>query len=395
MEVARAVARIRKVLLTAGMLTVLAAVWAAAAHAATSVAVTIGTDPVESVTTQLGVTGSTTDSNQFAVVHYKPTGGTACGANPNADDGTNAGINYTITPGNFATSVNVTFDKAGSYLACAWVMQNSTVTATDSKTVTVRIPHLSLALSAPGAVNERDTFQLTATLQAEASRQLWVYVLVDNGRGCPANAGAADTSDVAYMAASGRSFVGGPTAVSENLSLGDPGVYLLCGYMTISGHPSDPPEVATSASLTVVAPPPPPPPCVVPAVVKDEPLAATKGRLGTASCTVGKVRYVASARYARGSVFKLAPTPGTSLPNAAAVDVWVSSGAPCIVPSLPKTRSLGSVTRRLAQAGCTVGKVSHRHSRTVRRGRVIGLSAPKGTRLAPRTAVGIVISRGR
>jgi beta-lactam-binding protein with PASTA domain len=73
----------------------------------------------------------------------------------------------------------------------------------------------------------------------------------------------------------------------------------------------------------------------------------------------------------------------------------VSTGARCIVPKIPKNRSLASVTRRLKAANCTVGKVSHRRSRTRRRGLVLALSPGVGSRLSPRATVRIVVSSGR
>ena len=327
----------------------------------------------------------------------KPVGGAGCGANYQADTGTGVFYPYGVSQaGAISYAVNQTFDLAGSYLLCAWLDTSGNgqnVVATDSKVVAIRAPHLALTLGVPAVVNKDETFQLTTTTQAEAERDLYVDLLVDTGRGCPANAAAA------YQAAernpiSNRSIVGGPVTSSTNVSLSTAGKYLVCGYIQHRAS-SDQPQATAVATLTVVAPPPPPPSCVVPAIVKDEPLAATKARVAAASCAVGKVRYVASARFARGSVFKFAPVQGTTLPNAAPLTLYVSSGAPCIVPRIPKSRSLTSVKRRLAASGCTVGKVRHRHSARRKRGRVIELTARPGKRLSPRAKVGIVVSSGR
>ena len=370
---------------------------AGAANAASSISITIGNDPVESVTTQVGVTGSTTESSGYLALTRKPVGGAGCGANYQADTGTGISYPYSVSQaGAISYAVNQTFDLAGSYLLCAWLDTSGNgqnVVASASKVVAIRAPHLTLTLGVPAAVNKDETFQLTTTTQAEAERDLYVDLLVDTGRGCPANAAAA------YQAAernpiSNRSVVGGPITSSTNISLSTAGTYLVCGYIQYRAA-SDPPQATAVATLTVVAPPPPPPSCVVPAVVKDEPLAATKARVAAASCAVGKVRYLASARFARGSVFKVAPVAGTTLPNAAPLTLYVSSGAPCIVPRIPKSRSLTSVKRRLAASGCTVGKVRHRHSARRKRGRVIELTARPGKRLSPRATVGIVVSSGR
>ncbi|HEV7752142.1 MAG TPA: PASTA domain-containing protein [Baekduia sp.] len=392
-----AVVHARRSLLAATLSLLALAGGATAAQAASSIAITVGADPVEGVATQLGVTGSVTDTGESINQTYKPTGGSGCAANVDADDGVKMySYSSPSQAGPFAKSQNQTFAAAGSYLVCAWLQRGSTtVTAVDSKTVQVRIPKLSLTIAAPTAVSPRQTFQVTTTSQAEAQRELWVYVLVDTGRGCPANASAASEADVTVVIY-GRAILGGPTISTENLTLSDPGQYVLCGYIHYNGS-SKPPEAAATAVFNVVAPPPPPPPpppCVVPAVVKDEPLAQTKSRLTAASCSAGKVRYVASARYARGSVFKLAPVAGTTLANAAAVDLYVSSGAPCVVPAVPRSRSLTSVKRRLVAAGCTVGTTRSQHSARRKRGRVISLSPATGTRLKPRSTVNIVISSG-
>jgi hypothetical protein len=389
----------RSVLALMALLLIGCALQANAARAVSSITINVGDDPVESITTQVGVTGSTTESSGYLALTRKPVGGAGCGANYQADTGTGVFYPYAVSQaGAISYAVNQTFDLAGSYLLCAWLDttgNGQNVVAATSKVVAIRAPHLALTLGVPAAVNKDETFQLTTTTQAEAERDLYVDLLVDTGRGCPANAAAA------YQAAesnpiSNRSVVGGPTTSSTNVSLSTAGKYLVCGYIQYRAV-SDPPQVTAVATLTVVAPPPPPPPpsCVVPVVIKDEPLAATKTRLAAASCAVGKVRYVASARYARGSVFKFAPVSGTTLPNAAPLTLFVSSGAPCIVPRIPKSRSLTSVKRRLAASGCTVGKVRHQHSVRRKRGRVISLSARSGQRLSPRATVGIVVSSGR
>jgi hypothetical protein len=369
------------------------ALTASAAHAATSLSLTIGNDPVESVATQIGVAGAVPDDQERVYVHQKPTGGTACGVNPDADDGDSVIDTYLLTTGDYNKSANITFTTAGTYLVCAWMKRasDSAILLTDSKVVTVRVPKLALAVAAtPTTVSQGQTFQVTATAQAEAERSVSLFAIVDTGRGCPANAAAADQADAANPFWK-RSIVGGPTTLSANLSLSTPGAYLLCGYFQYRSS-SDPPQAVAAAAFTVLAPPPP---CVVPALVARELPAAAKGRLAAASCTPGKLRYVASARYPRGTVFKFSPPPGTSLANAAVVSIYVSAGSPCIVPAIPSSRSLKQVKRRLTASGCTVGKVTHRRSRTVRRGRVVALSRARGKHLAPRTAIGIVVSRGR
>jgi len=371
----------------------------AVASAATSVAITVGPDPVESITTQLGAKGEAPNTQQEIVtVKYKAAGGAGCGANPDADDGTQVVGNGWLNAGAYEKSSNVTFDTAGNYLVCAWMTHHAgtgsgvstyTVVATDSKVVAVRIPKLSIGLSvSPTTVAVGQTFQVTAVLQAEAERMFMAYALPDVGRGCAVNSSAAyqERTDSVF---SGTWINGGPQTRTQNMSLGAPGPYLICAYFDRRGSGAAPPQASAVASVVVL------PPCVVPVVVAGERLAAAKGRLAAASCGLGRVRYVASARYARGVVFKFAPAAGQKLANAAPVDVFVSSGRPCVVPRVPASRSLSVVKAKLVKAGCAVGPVTHRRSPGIRRGRVIRLSKPAGARLAPRTRIAIVVSRGR
>jgi hypothetical protein len=361
-----------------------------ASASASTIAITTGADPVEGVTTQVGAAGSLTSASESVYVTVKPSGGAGCGANRNADTG-DALISTSPPAGPFTRSTNYTFATAGSYLLCGWDQTDSTtVTAQTSATVVVRIPKLSIAVAAPAAVNPGQTFQVSTTTQAEATRSLYLLALVDTGRGCPANASAAYASG-GISVVSDSDVTGGPTTDTRNVTLQNAGQYLLCGFLQYQSS-GDPPEAVSTTALTVVAPPPP---CVVPPIVKDEPLAATKARLVAASCTAGAVRYVASARYARGSVFKLSPVAGTSLPTGSAVVLYVSTGAPCIVPRIPANRSLASVKRRLKAADCTVGRVAHRRSSAHGRGKVIGLSPAPGHKLSPRATVAIVVSSGR
>jgi uncharacterized repeat protein (TIGR01451 family) len=68
--------------------------------------------------------------------------------------------------------------------------------------------------------------------------------------------------------------------------------------------------------------------------------------------------------------------------------------APCVVPNV-RGRRLSAARRSLAAAHCRTGKVTRKYSRTVKKGRVVAQDEPPGTRLAPRTTVDLVVSRGR
>ena len=67
----------------------------------------------------------------------------------------------------------------------------------------------------------------------------------------------------------------------------------------------------------------------------------------------------------------------------------------CVVPRIKRGTKLRTAKSRIRRAHCRVGKVRKRRSGSVRRGRVIRTSLPRGTRLKNRASVGIVVSRGR
>ena len=58
----------------------------ASALAATMI-LTVGSEPVESITTQLGAEGMTSGTNDVLILKVKAAGGEGCAANASADDG--------------------------------------------------------------------------------------------------------------------------------------------------------------------------------------------------------------------------------------------------------------------------------------------------------------------
>jgi hypothetical protein len=295
---------------------------APAAASAATITITSAPDPVESITTQVGVSGTLETTEQRVVLTVKPAGGPGCGANPSADSGSQA-IGAYPGIGPYAETANWTFQQAGSYLLCAWItdaaQDNSPVIASASQTIAVRPPHLSLSIAAPSKVLRGRTFQLTTTAQAEALRQVEVELLRDTGRGCPANWGAAyGTSGGTFVL--GTSVIGGPTPQTENERLDAAGRYLVCGYFDYGELVS--PEATAFAAITVTAP------CIVPHLGSGVSLSKAKTRILAAHCTVGKIRYARSAHHARGTVIALSPRPGSGHATHAPVQITVSSGPP-------------------------------------------------------------------
>jgi hypothetical protein len=92
----------------------------------------------------------------------------------------------------------------------------------------------------------------------------------------------------------------------------------------------------------------------------------------------------------------------TVKPGSYVVCSWLGTGAPqsttfttpteCVVPRAPVT--LAKARTRLTAAGCSVGKLTHARSATVRSGRVIRYGTKPGEHLKLGAAVGIVVSRG-
>jgi hypothetical protein len=370
---------------------------ATAAQAAPTMQLSIANDPVESVPTQLGASGAGVDTTNGASVFVtvKPAGGSACAANSQADDGSivvdgDFGRNPT-----YASTQNWTFQTAGSYLLCGWLApsgNSSMAVAQASQMFTVRQPHLSLTISAPAAVQTGQTFQVATTAQAETQRPAYVYALPDTGSGCPANAAAAsDTSGSQTTAIDPWLVIGGPLMQTINQSFNSAGRYLFCGYFQYPNNQS-PPEASTTVSVTVVAPPPP---CVVPSFGANLPVASVQQSVKNADCVVGTVRYAASQTVPRGDVVSLTPSPGSHLAPAAAVNVLVSTGPPCVVPAVKAGSRLSVAQRAIRASHCSVGRVSHTRSARVRAGTVVRLSPGTHSRLASGALVAIVVSKGR
>jgi hypothetical protein len=363
-----------------------------ASAASPSVEVTVAPDPVESIATQLGASGSGASTNNHLDVTVKPSGGTGCAANPSADSGEFVIEGEFEGEGLYSHSVNWTFPLSGSYLVCAWLLDEtvspSVVVAQNSARVSVRPPHLSLSIAAPPIVTAGLTFQLTTVAQAETEREVREYITPNTGDGCPANAAAAAVASRALEVFDPWQVVGGPLTNTQNEELSTAGAYLVCAYFEYPESQSSP-ELATGAPFTVVSP------CIVPALSPNTSLAVIKHSITSADCGIGSIRYVASRKVRRGFVISLSPHSSTSGAPGTKVAITVSNGPPCVVPRLVPHASLGSVEHRIRAAGCSVGHVRYRRSRSHARGTVLTLSPGPGKTLAPRAPIQLVVSRGR
>jgi serine/threonine-protein kinase len=69
-------------------------------------------------------------------------------------------------------------------------------------------------------------------------------------------------------------------------------------------------------------------------------------------------------------------------------------GNACLVPNV-KGRLLTAAKRAIRKAGCSPGTVNRRFSVTVKKGRVVLQKPHPGARVAARTKISLVVSKGR
>jgi hypothetical protein len=372
----------------------------ATATADPTLTLSTGSDPAESIPTQIIMTGTATSSDTVLVVTLKSAGGQGCGANPTADGGATISSPSVVGPGSISKSVDHTFNNAGAYLLCGWLNDQSQTTnpvvATASLAFDVRQPHLALALSAPAVVQPEQTFQILTTAQAEVDRTFNEVIIPNTNRGCPANASAAEATtgeQRVYFAAHGSSWSvdGGPFTESANVVLRSVGQYLVCAY---AQYPTSqtPPEISATATVAVITPPPP---CVVPKFTSTTKLKTIESAIKAAGCAVGKIRRAANRRVRSGYVSGVSPAPGTRRAAGTPVNVTVSTGPPCVVPKISAGTALGTAERRLREAHCATGKLRSARSRRYRRGRVMRLGSRPGSVLPSYAPVEITVSAGR
>lgn len=77
----------------------------------------------------------------------------------------------------------------------------------------------------------------------------------------------------------------------------------------------------------------------------------------------------------------------------AAADIDTTVLQPCVVPDV-RNRTLPSVKRRLAKHNCALGKVTRKHSRRAKNGRVIRQRPAPGRQLANGGKVAVVLGKG-
>src|ERR1039458_6105281 len=270
---------------------------AASAEAESTMSITVGPEPTESITTQLGVAAIVTSTESYVELKVQPSGGERCAANPGADNGASVieqgGFFPFLSTGPYSDAVNWTFGSAGSYLLCGWMtVYGAPVAASAQRTIVGRPPHITLLISNPGSVAPGKTFQIATTAQAETSREVYEYIEPNNGRGCPANAAAAASpagSMGIYWPAGGSAWrvEGGPFTETVNETISGAGAYLVCAYAEYPTTESVPEAVANSA-ISVVTHHPVSARCVVPRL-EGKTLTQAEKSLGRDHCRLGRV----------------------------------------------------------------------------------------------------------
>jgi hypothetical protein len=122
----------------------------------------------------------------------------------------------------------------------------------------------------------------------------------------------------------------------------------------------------------------------------------TPDSLGTVSPTAGSTTTFTAGASA-GSGIVIASLGG--IQGSAAVQTFTSPATPpilkpCVVPKV-NTKALKRAKRSIRAHACTIGKIKHARSGTLKRGRVISQKPKAGRRLKHGARVNLVVSSGR
>ncbi len=355
-------------------------------------------DPAAGLARVFTVSGQTAKPENVYVA-YRATGGAPCAPSYDGDSGRQF-ENYNgdqfggnSANGNFTHSQVDTWQTPGTYVFCIWITDKGSngITTPITQTITFRSPSGTITATV-NPVTPMAGQQATVTVTGSSEAPARVFASIRGAGGAP----CAPTFD----AETGSSLIDGQNvngsfsqqATTQPLTAGN---YLICLWLASSSTDPSPTAGPQPEMFTVTAPPPPPAPCVVPGFAANAPAAAVRQSLVSGHCTVGAVRYSASQSVPQGDVVQLSSPSGTQLAPGAAVDLLVSTGPPCVVPTVRAGASLSLTQRAIRAAHCSVGRTSRVRSHSVRRGAVVGLSPHARTRLGTGAAVNIVVSRGR
>lgn len=181
--------------------------------------------------------------------------GVPCAPDPDEDDGQIITQSHLLdggTAGTFSGAADYTPPSTGIYTACGWLeipaglleMDGGPVTAATSLPVSVRVPHISLALSFPRRPEPGRRFALDLSVSSEVQREIVVEGLPLTSRGCPVNYGVEEAQHLID-----KKVTGGPVQVSSIIDPLTAGAYIFCAWADPPGDGSLDPEASTSLIL--------------------------------------------------------------------------------------------------------------------------------------------------
>lgn len=358
-------------------------------------------DPAAGLPRVFTVSGTTTGSSEHAYVKYRAIGGAGCAPTADSDTGTildgTQGPFYSGSPsdnGAFTESDVITWPQAQTLAFCIWIAPSPTTATTPfTQTVTFRPPTGTIgATVSPKSPVAGQQFTVTVSGASEAPEVVFA-TLHASGAACAPTFAADSGSTV--IGGSGQP-VNGSFAVPAATTLATAGGYQLCLWLASSASDASPVAGPDTATFTVTPVPViPPPPCSVPNPPATASLAVVEQALLAAHCAVGTVTRLPSPTVHAGNVIGLSPAPLSQQATGTAVAIEVSTGPACVVPRIRSGATVAATKRAIRAAHCSVGRVTHRRSLTVRRSRVIRISPAAGAIGATNAAVAIVESTGR
>ena len=216
---------------------------------ADTVAIGTSADPVEDVTYQITVSGST-NVHEVVFATIKAAGGRTCAANRAADDGSSV-FSAEGATGQFSVVRNWTTYDSGTYLLCAWAGKSSSdpPTAVAQQLITVRAPYSTGSVAVPSVVTGGAVFQMSVTAQTEVRRGVFVEINRP-GIACAPNLDA----NREWADALNGSNTGGPFVYTSNVRAPTaPGDYGVCGYFQEDSDDTVP-EATFGAAFHVISP---------------------------------------------------------------------------------------------------------------------------------------------
>ena len=255
--------RVCIVMLAAGLTTAVAS--AGAATLSTTVATAA---PEQAVPVQLTFSGTADPGDGSTVdAEVRPAGGTPCQPSFSADRTAAGNASTTITdydnvsPGSYADNRTWTPGEPGSYIICAWLVQdNNTVAGPITTPVQARGPQVQ-ALAVGFATTPLDNVPFHVVYTTQTDQQLDLGSIIKPAGGLP----CASSFELEHQQDENISGVdnvfdyftnvyGGPVASTATVTEG-PGSYLICTYVE---GPDESGEVdaALSTPFSIAAPPP-------------------------------------------------------------------------------------------------------------------------------------------